>query len=245
MADRGVRNEAKNATGAAAPTAGLFDFSAMLTIADMLPVMVCMIDPDGRYRFVNKPYADWFERSRGDILGRTMAEVIGEEAADYRAPMMAAALGGDPQFFVTDYDHPTRGMTAIQTSYIPWRGADGPEGRTVRGIVTILADITEQRVAERALKESEARFRRIANSAPALMWVTRIDRVRDFVNDAYVDFVCGPECDMKWLGSSTGAPASTPTTSTGSSPKASPARPRCRPSRSRAATVAGTANIAG
>jgi len=181
MADRGVRNEAKNATGAAAPAAGLFDFSAMLTIADMLPVMVCMIDPDGRYRFVNKPYADWFERSRADILGRTMAEVIGQEAADYRAPMMAAALGGDPQFFVTDYDHPTRGMTAIQTSYIPWRGADGPEGRTVRGIVTILADITEQRVAERALKESEARFRRIANSAPALMWVTRIDRVRDFV----------------------------------------------------------------
>jgi PAS domain S-box-containing protein len=27
------------------------------------------------------------------------------------------------------------------------------------------------------------------------MWVTRIDRVRDFVNDAYVDFICGPECD--------------------------------------------------
>ena len=196
MADRGVRNEAERAGRAAADGGpGLFDFSAMLTIADMLPVMVCMIDPDGRYRFVNKPYADWFERSRADILGRTMAEVIGQEAADYRAPMMAAALGGDPQFFVTDYDHPTRGMTAIQTSYIPWRGADGPEGRTVRGIVTILADITEQRVAERALKESEARFRRIANSAPALMWVTRIDRVRDFVNDAYVDFVCGPECD--------------------------------------------------
>jgi PAS domain-containing protein len=44
----------------------------------------------------------------------------------------------------------------------------------------LLTDITEQRVAERALKESEARFRRIANSAPALMWVTRIDRVTDF-----------------------------------------------------------------
>ena len=53
-------------------------------------------------------------------------------------------------------------------------------------------DVTEQRVAERALKESEARFRRIANSAPAMMWVTRLDRVRDFVNDAYVEFVGGP-----------------------------------------------------
>ena len=50
-------------------------------------------------------------------------------------------------------------------------------------------DVTEQRVAERALQESEARFRRIANSAPAMMWVTRLDRVRDFVNDAYAEFV--------------------------------------------------------
>jgi len=29
-----------------------FDFSAMLTIADMLPVMVCTLDRDRRYRFV-------------------------------------------------------------------------------------------------------------------------------------------------------------------------------------------------
>src|SRR6185503_9505470 len=44
-------------------------------------------------------------------------------------------------------------------------------------------------VAERALKESEARFRRIANSAPVLMWVTRLDRTRDFVNDAYMEYL--------------------------------------------------------
>ena len=54
-------------------------------------------------------------------------------------------------------------------------------------------------------EESEARFRRIANSAPAMMWVTRLDRVRDFVNDAYVDFVCGPGATARRRGSSTGA----------------------------------------
>ena len=63
------------------------------------------------------------------------------------------------------------------------------------GTVAVIQDVTEQRTAERALRESEARFRRIANSAPAMMWVTRVDRVRDFVNDAYAEFVCGPGCD--------------------------------------------------
>ena len=53
----------------------------------------------------------------------------------------------------------------------------------------LVEDITEQRIAGRALKESEARFRRIADSAPVPMWVTRLDRSRDFVNDAYVELM--------------------------------------------------------
>jgi PAS domain S-box-containing protein len=49
--------------------------------------------------------------------------------------------------------------------------------------------VTEQRIAERSIRESEARFRRIANQAPVLMWVTRLDRTRDFVNDAYMEYL--------------------------------------------------------
>jgi len=124
-----------------------------------------------------------------------MEEITGAEAFAHRRPMVEAALGGERQFFVADFQHPTRGMLAAQTEYIPWvrSGVDGA-GEVV-GFVCVVQDVTEQRTAERALKESEARFRRIANSAPAMMWVTRLDRVRDFVNDHYVEFVCGPGGD--------------------------------------------------
>ncbi|MFL6754870.1 MAG: PAS domain-containing protein [Sphingomicrobium sp.] len=170
---------------------GKLDFSAMLAIADILPVMVCTLDRERRYRFVNRPYAEWMERPRSALLGRPLAEVIGAEAAAYREPMIEGALAGEAQHFVVDYEHPTRGRVAVQTSYVPWQGADD----RALGVICLLSDITEQRVAERALKESEARFRRIANSAPALMWVTRLDRSRDFVNELYAEFACGPGCD--------------------------------------------------
>ena len=173
---------------------GAFDFASMLTIADMLPVMVCTLDRDLIYRFVNKPYADWFETPRSELLGSHLSDIIGEGAFKFRQPMLKAALAGEDQFFVTDYDHPTRGKVAVQTSYLPLKDHGGGEPR---GIVCLIADITEQRLAERALKESEARFKRIANSAPALMWVTRLDRVRDFVNDAYLDFVVGHSKDWE------------------------------------------------
>ncbi len=57
-----------------------FDFSSILAVADMLPVMIAFIDAEQRLRFVNKPLAEWFERPRSSILGLTLRELIGEEA---------------------------------------------------------------------------------------------------------------------------------------------------------------------
>ncbi len=176
---------------------GGFDFSGMLAVADMLPVMVAFIGEDLRYRFMNKPMADWFERPRTELLGKTVREVLGEEAWEHREPLIAAAFAGERKFFAADFKHPTRGSLAVQTNYMPWADSTG----TVRGLIILVQDVTEQRAAERALRESEERFRRIADQAPTLMWVTRLDRTRDFVNDAYMQFVGGTReeaCTLDW-----------------------------------------------
>ena len=44
-------------------------------------------------------------------------------------------------------------------------------------------------LAQEKLRESEERFRLIADSAPVPMWVTKLDRTRSFANQAYVDFL--------------------------------------------------------
>ena len=52
----------------------------------------------------------------------------------------------------------------------------------------VVTDVTQHRLSERAIAESEARFRAIANSAPVLIWVTGADGRREFVNQAYLDY---------------------------------------------------------
>ena len=163
---------------------GPVDFPGVLAIADTLPVMIAYLDRAQRYMFLNRTLADWLERPRKSILGKTMREVVGDRAYEYRRPMVEAALNGEKQWFIADFEHPTRGTLSVQTQYVPHSNHQGQ----VLGLILVIQEVTEQRAAERALRESEERFRRIANSAPVMMWVTRLDRTRDFVNDAYAAF---------------------------------------------------------
>jgi PAS domain S-box-containing protein len=172
----------------------MFSGPGLLTLADLLPVMTAFVDRDLVYRFMNKPLGEWLGRPRRDMIGRTMPEVLGEKTFAERKAMVEAALRGERVFFASTFEHPERGILAAQSDYTPWVN---PQTGDVDGIVIVITDITEQRVAERSIRESEERFRRIANSAPALMWVTRLDRVRDFVNEAYAEFACGPGCDLE------------------------------------------------
>ena len=57
------------------------------------------------------------------------------------------------------------------------------------GLFGTVTAVNRDAMAENRLRESEERFRLIADSAPVPMWVTKLDRKRSFVNRAYVDFV--------------------------------------------------------
>jgi PAS domain S-box-containing protein len=76
---------------------------------------------------------------------------------------------------------------------IHWLLARGEVLRDAQGSPThalgVNIDITDRRLAFEKVQESEARFRALADSAPVLLWVSKTDGVREFVNQAYVDFL--------------------------------------------------------
>jgi PAS domain S-box-containing protein len=61
------------------------------------------------------------------------------------------------------------------------------DGRAIR-MIGLNFDVTNRRRSEEQVRESEARFRNLADSAPALMWVSRPGGIREFVNRAYVEY---------------------------------------------------------
>jgi PAS domain S-box-containing protein len=53
----------------------------------------------------------------------------------------------------------------------------------------VARDITAQKQAERALRESEQRFRVITDASPVLVWMAGIDKLCYYFNKAWLDFV--------------------------------------------------------
>ncbi len=119
-------------------------------LADALPLLVSFIDREGRYRFMNKLHERWFGRPREELLGRTIREVLGEEAFAPRYPHIEAALRGEATRVETFTPVTGGGRRDAEIHYIPRRGAEGP----VDGLYAVAVDLTEQKAAQRALQEA-------------------------------------------------------------------------------------------
>ena len=52
----------------------------------------------------------------------------------------------------------------------------------------MLADITDRKSAEDAIRESEERFRLVANTAPVLIWMSDVDKLCTYFNEPWLEF---------------------------------------------------------
>ncbi len=150
-----------------------------------------------------------FNPSAEQMFGRKAAEVLGE-------PLDVLL----PQRFRTAHFEHIRSFGATGATHRRMGGlgaitglrADGEEFPIEASIsqlevsgekyfTVILRDITENRRAQDALRESEERFRATADAAPVLIWVSGPDRLRSWFNQRWLEFTgrtMQQEVDYGW-----------------------------------------------
>ena len=172
--------------------------SQIRLVADALPVLISYVDADQRFRYNNKAYELWFGGRRKAILGRPLAQVLGAEAYREIRPLVEAALAGERVSADASLPYEQGGHRHVHLEYVPDRRGDG----TVAGFFALVQDISESKRAEQVLRESEARFRAIADCAPAPVWVTGANGI-EFANRAFAEVAGLPAGELAgetWMG---------------------------------------------
>lgn len=125
-------------------------------VADVAPVLISYIDRNYRYQLANRRYQIWFDRKPDEVKGRTIWEVLGQEAGTSVLPFLERALGGEEVTYERELPYQS-GARWVHVSYVPDRDPDG----AVRGVVAIVQDISER-------KREEARTQRLQALIEAL-----------------------------------------------------------------------------
>lgn len=149
-------------------------------ITDSVPALIAEIGTDYVYRFANRAYEEWLGIARGDMLGRSVEQVMGRQLFELIGPYHARAFRGERVDYVREARH--AGQTRwLHVTLVPRLDEDGrPDGCYAIGV-----DITENRKVEAALRENEQRLRAITDNVPALIAEIGADLRFRFVNRRY------------------------------------------------------------
>jgi PAS domain S-box-containing protein len=159
-------------------------FRAMFTVTS-----VGMAQADAatmRFVRVNAAFCQVTGYSESELLGLTFSDITHPDDRRRDEEGLGRLLNGDAPMHSAERRY-VRSDGSIVWVQVTVNLIRDPTGRPLRTLA-VVQDITARKAAEAALRESEERFRAMANGAPVLIWIHRLDEGLAFVNEAFCEF---------------------------------------------------------
>ncbi|MBI3349672.1 MAG: EAL domain-containing protein [Burkholderiales bacterium] len=132
------------------------DAARFRMLADHVPAWIALYGAaDHRCQFANRGYAEAFGLTQQSIIGRHFSEIVGAEGYEQVRPWVEQLVRElEPVVYERTLAQPGGGEASLEIHLIP----QFDDHRVLLGSWVLVYDITRHRVAERRLRESEARL---------------------------------------------------------------------------------------
>ncbi|MFN7923177.1 MAG: PAS domain S-box protein [Bryobacteraceae bacterium] len=169
----------------------LRESSEMLrTLVQAAPLAVVSVDRQGLVTSWNPAAERMFGYSEQEALGRLSPAIPPEQLDEFKR-LFNTVLDGHTSLAAERTRRAKDGSPLdVSISIAPLRDSSG----CISGAITVAQDITDRKRAEKALRESEERYRRFADSCPEAIWVRR-DKTIIYVNPACCRLFGAPNPD--------------------------------------------------
>ena len=164
-------------------------------VVENLPDAVYVLDQEGRFTEINPAGEHILGRAARELLGRPYSEVIpGWNQAPVTTLFEGVIRGeGENRAFDTTVVRPTGEERQVEITVAPIRA----DGRIV-GVHGIARDVTRERQAQHALRQSEENFRQIAENVREVFWIFTPDFSRVlYMSPVYEEIWGRPVTDLE------------------------------------------------
>ena len=151
-------------------------------VVDLQTELVSRYLPDTTLTFVNDTYCRFFDRTREELIGTPFLRWLPPSERPGMLRIIESILATSAP---VTYEHAVE-MPDGSIRHLQWvdRAVRDADGQVVE-LQGVGRDVTAQRAAEDALRESEARYRAVVDSQTELVTRYLPDTTLTFVNDAY------------------------------------------------------------
>ena len=152
---------------------------------EQAPEAVAVLTMDHRVIRVNKEFTRMFGYEPQEVLGRSIYEVIVPEVLVESSREYMRQLEQSGRVEVETVRRRKDGSEVyVSLLAVPFTTTSGEQVSNY----AIYRDITERKRAEERLRESEARFQAMADTAPVLIWMTGTDGLCNYFNKPWLEF---------------------------------------------------------
>jgi len=152
---------------------------------DTLPEYCFMTSANGRILDANPAASKALGYTREELIGESLSTIYAHGSVSKMVDLLekwqrTGTLHDEEMIIVTKGGQ--KRTVLLNAGSV--KDADG----NLRYSTTVLVDITERQQAEAALRESEERFRHVANAAPVMIWMSAPDKLCTYFNQPWLNF---------------------------------------------------------